>query len=75
MTLPIERTNAVIHAEEFLLELMDPKKTPGVPKAVRLQAGHLLRHYPSKFDMDSIADREDSTDSPLHYKVFGKGYK
>jgi hypothetical protein len=73
MTVPIERTNAVIWTEEFLYDLIDPKKTPRVPKAIREQARRMLRHYPSKFDMDVIAQREDGKTCCLH-KVFGKGY-
>lgn len=56
MTLPIERTNAVLRVERFLIDLRDPKKYPCVPKAVREEAQRLLRHYPSKYDMKYIAD-------------------
>lgn len=49
MTVPVERTNAVIWTEQFLADLMDPKTTPRVPKVVRDQARRLLRHYPTKF--------------------------
>jgi hypothetical protein len=76
MTVPVERTNAVIYTEQFLLDLLDPKKTPRIPKSIRERARGLLRHYPSKYYMDMIADREDNNDSPpLHTKVFGKSYK
>ena len=51
MTMPSERTQAVLRAERFLLDLRDPKKYPRVPKAVREEAGRLLKHYPSQFDM------------------------
>jgi len=54
MTLPIERTQAVLRVERFLLDLRDPKKTPRVPKAVREEASRLLRHYPSKYHMEYI---------------------
>ena len=76
MTIPIERTNAVIRTEKFLYDLLDSKKTPRVPRSIRQQASNLLRHYPSEFDMNMIADREDTegTDG-ISYKVFGKGYK
>jgi hypothetical protein len=74
MTIPLERTNAVIWTEQFLLDLLDPKKTPRVPKDIRQHAGHLLRHYPSRFHMDVIADREDLVVGQLGVKVFGKGY-
>lgn len=55
MTLPDERYRSVRWAREFLYELMDPKKTPGVPKALRGQAQAILRHYPSDWDMQAAA--------------------
>lgn len=55
MTMPNERYRAVVHTERFLMELLDPKKTPRVPKSVRQRAHGLLRHYPSKYDMDVAA--------------------
>jgi len=57
MTLPIERTNAVLRTERFLIDLMDPKKYPRVPKAVRQEAGRLLKHYPSQYDMEEMEER------------------
>ena len=51
MTLPVERTNAVLNVERFLMDLRDPKKYPRVPSEVRKQASSLLKHYPRKFDM------------------------
>lgn len=76
MTVPRERTNAVIFTETFLLSLMNPKETPRVPKAVRKRAGELLRHYPSKYEMEVIASREDQGGrSPLHIKIFGMGWE
>ena len=51
MTLPIERTNAVLRTEKFLMDLRDPKKYPRVPKAVREEASRLLKHYPTQYDM------------------------
>jgi hypothetical protein len=35
-----------------LRDLLDPSKTPRVPRDVRQRARALLRHYPSKFDME-----------------------
>lgn len=76
MTVPIERTNAVVWTGDFLYDLIDPKKTPRVPKDVRERAKRLLRHYPSAYDMEVIARREDQdlSVSPLDRKIFGKGY-
>ena len=55
MTLPCERYNAIKRTEDFLKDLMDPKKTPRVPKEIRKQAYYCLRHYPRKFDLDYLA--------------------
>lgn len=47
MTIPIERYYSIANAQDFMLDLMDPKKTPGIPKAIRRRAASCLRHYPS----------------------------
>jgi len=57
MTLPIERKNAVVNVERFLLDLCDPKITPRVPLSVRGRARSLLKHYPLKYDMDRAAEQ------------------
>ena len=57
MTLPSERTQAVLRVEKFLLDLRNPKKYPRVPKAVREEASRLLKHYPSQFDMIEPGER------------------
>ncbi len=75
MTVPVERTNAVINTEKFLYDLLDSKKTPRVPKSIREQASRLLRHYPCEYHMNTIAEREDAMDqNKISLKVFGKGY-
>ena len=56
MTLPDERYRAVKWAREFMYELLDPKKTPGIPSLVRDQARAVLRHYPSDWDMQQAAE-------------------
>jgi len=57
MTIPYERLNAVVKTEQFLLELIDPSKTPRIPKHIRQQALYCLRHYPSKLDMEMAAEK------------------
>ena len=74
MTIPYERTKAVTNTQQFLLDLCDPKKTPRIPKDVRQQAHRLLRHYPTQYEMDIIAEREDSMCGGLWVKVFGKNF-
>lgn len=46
MTTRDERDAAVYRAGEFLFSLLDPKRTPRVPREIRDQAGMVLRHYP-----------------------------
>jgi hypothetical protein len=72
MTLPVERTNAVINTEQFLLDLLFSKKTPRVPKEIRQRASQLLRHYPSRYEMEMIAEQQDNNSDPLYIKLFGK---
>lgn len=66
MTLPYERTRAVIGTQEFLLELIDPKKTPRISKDIRQKALWCLRHYPSKYEMEVISERDNG--------IFGKDF-
>jgi hypothetical protein len=70
MTTPVERKNAVIYTEKFLLELL---RDQTLPDEVRERARSLLRHYPSEMYMDLIAEREDST-NVLCGKVFGNSW-
>ena len=55
MTTPSERTNAVLNTEKFLLSLLQPPLTPRVPKDVREQDRRLLRHFPSAYNLDTVA--------------------
>jgi len=57
MTMPNERYNALKRTEEFLKDLMDPKKTPRVPKDIRKQAYYCLRHYPGSYYLDRMATK------------------
>jgi hypothetical protein len=52
--MPFERTYAVNNARKFLHDLLNPKVTPKVPKAIRDKARSILRHYPSEWDMDEM---------------------
>jgi hypothetical protein len=67
MTLPVERTNAVLKAEKFLMDLLDPKKTPRVPREIRRRASSCLRHYPSQYNMMYIEDSFEPL-KELHYE-------
>jgi len=57
MTLPDERYRAVKYAREFLRSLLDPKKTPKVPRDIRRQASAVLRHFPADFEMNEVSKK------------------
>jgi len=64
MTLPDERYRALKWAEQFMQDLLDPSKTPRVPKRVRAQARSVLRHYPGSYYIDEIARRAPDIITP-----------
>lgn len=55
MTLPDERTRAVLQTRKFLRRLLNSKETPRVPKTIREEAHRLLKHYPGELDLDHAA--------------------
>lgn len=67
MTLPYERTRAVIQTGEFLHEIVQNLE---LPKTLRDQAHHLMRHYPSKSDMHRAGLIEERTTDVLLAPVF-----
>jgi hypothetical protein len=52
MTMPNERRWAVNNTRQFLVDLMDAEKTPGVPKEIRKEAYRCLKHYPGEYHME-----------------------
>lgn len=48
MTMPHERTRAVVQTHDFLVDL---SRDTSLPERVRRDARFLLRHYPSRSDM------------------------
>lgn len=56
MTLPNERSRSVKYAREFLYDLLDPKKTPRIPKEIRKRAHQILRHFPADYEINYAAD-------------------
>jgi len=57
MTLPDERYRAVVQTRKFLLDLCNSEHTPRVPKLIRDTARSMLRHYPTQYDMEMVADK------------------
>jgi len=56
MTLPDERYRAVMWAKSLCEDLMDPNKTPRVPKEIRRRAYGVLRHFPDDYYLSMLAD-------------------
>lgn len=57
MTLPDERYRSVMWAKRFLESLAyDSKAYPRISKAVRGEAQSILRHFPSEWDMQQVAN-------------------
>jgi len=46
MSIRIEQYRALQYSRDFLCDLLNPVRTPRVPKAVRERASRCLRHYP-----------------------------
>ena len=57
MTLPTERYRAVVAAGRLMRDLLDPKETPKVPRAIRQRAFRVLRHYPWDGELDMAAEK------------------
>lgn len=51
MTMPDERTRAVMQTRDFLRSLLDSEQCPGIPSDIRDLARQLLRHFPSSMEM------------------------
>lgn len=66
MTMPCERTRAVVLARDLLFRLSSPYLPDGhkrIPKAVRDEAVRLLRHYPTVVDMAYPASSFDAAEA------------
>ncbi|WP_338123045.1 MULTISPECIES: BPSL0761 family protein [Pseudomonas syringae group] len=61
MTMPNERTRAVIQTGKFLLEL---SRDSSLPERIRRDAKFLLRHYPDQFQV-LLAGRIEEGSDPL----------
>lgn len=57
MTIPHERYLATKRAKDFLVKLLDPTLTPRVPRALRLEARSILRHFPTDYDLNQAAEK------------------
>lgn len=62
MSTPQEESLAIVRVREFLLELLDPSKTPRVPRSIRQRVHRLVKHYPmlpTKLDAERAIHSDD----------------
>lgn len=64
MTLPDERYRAMRCGQQLLLDLLNPKVTPKVPKYIRQRALNILRHYPDSYHFTEIVNK-----LPEHFSI------
>ena len=64
MTLPDERYRAMRCGQQLLLDLLNPKVTPKVPKYIRQRALSILRHYPDSYHFTEIVNK-----LPEHFSI------
>ena len=57
MTTTDERYRALKQGKKLLEELCDPGRTPRVPSLVRERARGALRHFPSDYELDAMAEK------------------
>lgn len=53
MTIPTERYNSILMTEKFLCRILSEKK---IPHEIREEARRCLKHYPSEFYLEMIAE-------------------
>ena len=56
MTTAEDRYRAITQSRKMLEELCDPGKTPRVPSMVRDRARSILKHFPTDYDLDRLAE-------------------
>jgi hypothetical protein len=69
MTMPDERSYAVLKTRAFLRALIDKSATPGVPTIIRDIAYRCLRHYPGSYHINEAAKVAENAFGPLDSKV------
>jgi hypothetical protein len=56
MTMPDERYRAMVEGLKLIEDLLIPQVTPRVPGDVRERARWIMRHYPSQYELERMAD-------------------
>jgi hypothetical protein len=73
MTVPAERTLAVLRTRGFLMDLADPEAMPRIPLRLRQQALSLLKRLPTGADLSKSAQALPDTFGPVSEAMFEAG--
>ncbi len=57
MSLPFEKFWSLVATKEFMRDLMDPSKTPRVPREIRRRARSTLKHFLWPSEMERLAKK------------------
>ena len=57
LSLPEEKYRSLLNMRLFMHALMDSKKTPRVPRCVRVEASYMLKHFPSIYEIEMLAKK------------------
>ena len=61
MTLPNEWFISMRKNRQFLFDLLDPTKTPKVPKEIRKKASECLKHFPMDHEIQDLESMYDNS--------------
>lgn len=61
MTLPNEWFISMKKNRQFLFDLLDPTKTPKVPKEIRKRASECLKHFPMDHEIQDLEMMHDNS--------------
>ena len=52
--MPEEEYHSLKETYKFLCHLIDPQKTPRLPKSIRTKAKHCLKNYPTRRTLEEL---------------------
>lgn len=62
-----EENRSIEQVRQFLYDLLDPKKTPKVPKKIRLRARQVVKHYPIVLDV-FVEEFNEANENNSHFR-------
>lgn len=68
MTMPDERYRAMLEGMRLIEDLLIPQVTPRVPGAIRERARWVMRHFPSAYELEQIAEAVPSKLSTKNFQ-------